>query len=395
MHLSNRMKWGAPLNKLTAARRKREATGEEILDLTESNPTRVALRYPHEELAALLDRAARQPYRPEPRGLASAREALARALSTAEDPVSPDDLVLTASTSEAYSFLFKLLADPEGEVLTPVPSYPLLDHLAALESVRLRTVSRKRAGARWPLDAVDVSLGMSERTRALVVVHPNNPTGTFVRQTEQQALLALCKKHGAALISDEVFYDYRLSEVPDIAPPAARSADNLSFSLGGLSKSAGLPHWKLGWIRVGGPAREKRQAIEGLDLIADSFLSIGTLVQEALPGILELAPHIRGSILVQLRTNLTELDSQLASLPAVERFPVEGGWSAVLRVPSLETDEDLAVALVAGKGVVVHPGYFFDFDRDGYLVLSLLPEPGIFAEGVRRLVSFARERWGA
>ena len=363
----------------------RSARGLPTIDLTETNPTRVGLPYPEEELAELLRRGGRPDYPPHPRGLPEAREALAAALG---GQVSPEDLVLTASTSESYSHLFKLFGDPGDEVLTAAPSYPLLDSLAALDSLVLRHFYF-HPGRR--LDPETVELALTPRTRLLALVHPGNPTGRFLSVKEQDGVAALCAARGLPLISDEVFSDSFFEIDPHRAGPAAASAASggaLSFSLGGLSKSAGLPSWKLGWIRVGGPPGLRRQALAALDLVADSYLSVSTPVQRALAGVLDLAPRIRAAILDRLRGNLSALRSALAGLETVEILEPQGGWVAVLRVTRPESDEELVLDLLERAGVLVHPGYFFDFATDDFLVLSLLPEPGRFAEGIRCLAGY-------
>lgn len=360
----------------------RSARGLAAIDLTETNPTQVGLPYPEQELADLLRRGARPEYPPHPRGIPEAREALAAALSKPGDPVHPDDLVLTASTSESYSHLFKLFADPGDEVLTAAPSYPLLDSLAALDSVVLRHFYFP-PGRR--LDPETVELALAPRTRLLALVHPGNPTGRFLSRREQDGIASLCASRGLPLISDEVFSDFSLVDDPNRAGPAAASGETLSFSLGGLSKSAGLPSWKLGWIRIGGPPDLRRRTLAALDLVADSYLSVSTPVQRALAGVLDLAPRIRAAILDRLRGNLSTLRSALAGLETVQLLEPEGGWAAVLRVTRPESDEELALELLERAGVLVQPGYFFDFATDDFLVLSLLPEPGNFAEGVERL----------
>jgi aspartate/methionine/tyrosine aminotransferase len=364
----------------------RTARGLPTIDLTETNPTRVGIAYPEDELAELLRRGASPVYEPHPLGLLSAREALAAALSTPGDPVSAEDLVLTASTSEAWSFLFKLFGDPGDEVLTTAPSYPLLDNLAALEGLGLSHV-HLAPGRRFALDPEMVELFLGPRTCLLALIHPGNPTGAFLSPGEQSSVAALCASRGLPLVSDEVFADYSLATGPR-AGPATASGEALAFSLGGLSKSAGLPSWKLGWIRIGGPVELRRQARAALEWIADSYLSVATPVQRALPGILELAPRIRAAILDRLRGNLAVLREALAGRTDVELLEPAGGWSAVVRVCQPQSDEELALGLLDQHGVLVHPGYFFDFTTDDFLVLSLLPEPEAFAEGVRRLASW-------
>ncbi len=381
--LSRRFAWEHPLNRLTQAVAERSASGLPTIDLTETNPTRVGLAYPEDELAELLRRGAASAHDPHPRGILEAREAVAAALSRPDDPVSPDDLVLTASTSESYSYLFKLFGDPGDEVLTAAPSYPLLDSLAALDSLVLRHFHRRPG---WPIDPETVELALTPRTRLLAVVHPGNPTGAFLSAAEQAALATLCAARGLPLISDEVFADYVLGAVSGRAgPAAAASGEALSFSLGGLSKSAGLPSWKLGWIRAGGPPGLRRRTLAALEMVADSYLSVATPVQRALPGVLGLAPRIRAAILERLRGNLTVLRAELAGHPGVELLEPEGGWSAAVRFSRPVSDEDLVLELLERAGVLVHPGYFFDFATDDFLVLSLLPEPDRFAEGIRRL----------
>jgi aspartate/methionine/tyrosine aminotransferase len=362
----------------------RKVRGLPTIDLTETNPTRVGLPYPEEELRELLGRGASPEYHPHPQGLAEAREALAAALSKPGDPVAPEDLFLTASTSESYSYLFKLFGDPGDEVLTAAPSYPLLDSLAALDSLELRHF-HLRPDRGFALDPEAVELALTPRTRLLALVHPGNPTGAFLSVAEQNAMMTLCAPRGIPLISDEVFADYPLAASASRAGPAAASGETLSFSLGGLSKSAGLPSWKLGWIRVGGPAHLRRHAVAALELAADSYLSVATPVQRALAGVLDLAPRIRTAILQRLRGNLDTLRKTLAGLSAVELLEPQGGWSVVLRVAQPATDEEIVLNLLERAGILVHPGYFFDFAMDDFLVLSLLPEPNLFAEGVHRL----------
>lgn len=366
---SRRLPWEHPTNRLTRAVEERRARGLPVLDLTETNPTRVGIPYPEEELAEILRRSADPAYEPHPRGSIAAREALAASLSC-----SPDDLVLTASTSESYSYLFKLFGDPGDEVLTAAPSYPLLDSLAALEGLSLSRFHLS-PGRRFALDVERVELALAPRTRLLALVHPGNPTGAFLSPREQAAVSELCASRGLPLILDEVFADYPLVDVD----PRPISGEALSFSLGGLSKSAGLPSWKLGWIRVGGPADLRRRAVAALEMVADSYLSVGTPVQRALPGILELAPRIRSAILERVRGNL----QTLRTLPGL--LEPAGGWSAVLRFALPQSDEELALEILERTGMLVHPGYFFDFETDDFLVVSLLPAPARFEEAVRRL----------
>ena len=353
---SRRTNWHPQPNRLSLARTRHP----HALDLTLSNPTKASLPYPLDELSAIMARAARAAYEPEPLGLPAAREAVARQLGC-----DGREIAITASTSEAYSFLFKLLCDPGDNVLTPTPSYPLLEHLAAMEMVELRHFPLE-FHRRWEIDPSRIAA--DGRTRAIIVVNPNNPTGSFVTDSEQKAIAAL----GLPVISDEVFLDYPL-DGRGISFAGA-------YALGGLSKSAGLPHYKLGWIRV-----PDRAAMAALELIADNFLSVATPVQVALPEILALAPRIREAIAERTRTNLAAARRLVGG--AAQLLPVEGGWSAVIRLPRTMTDEELALDALERLGVVIHPGYFFDFERDGYFVVSLLTPCEVFADGLSRILA--------
>lgn len=372
--LSRRADWSIPTNALTMARERAAAEGRELIDLTASNPTTAGITYPLEEIADALGRAARAPYDPQPLGITSAREAVAELLRT-----DAADVVITASTSEAYSFLFKLLGDAGDRIVTATPTYPLLEHLAQLEQLQL-THFPLEFHRRWEVGDEKVTAAIDGRTRAIVIVNPNNPTGSYVTADEQDVLA----QHGIPLISDEVFYDYA------VAPPLRISRlvrdDVLAFSLGGLSKSAGLPHLKLGWIAVSGPLAARRAAISALELIADNFLSVSTPVQQALPTLLAIAPSIRAEISQRTTCNLATLIHAVSRSASTSLLPVEGGWMAVVRVPRIETDEALAIRLIEEAGVVVHPGYFFDFDQEGFLAVSLLTEPAAFDRGVAALI---------
>ena len=363
------------LAKARAARRKG------VLDLTSSNPTHCGLAGDAAALLALGDpRGAR--YDPDPRGLPAAREAVAGYYAGHGAPVDPERIVLTASSSEAYGFLFRTLCDPGDSVLVPVPSYPLFEHLAALDAVR---------AVRWPLDPhadwrprLDPGSARRENARAAIVVHPNNPTGSPVADDDADALAQACAEAGIALVVDEVFLDYPLSPGTRFRTFAGRR-DGLTFTLGGLSKSAGLPQVKLSWIVVGGPPRLVDEALRRLEFVADSYLSVGTPVQLALPALLRAGDGTRRAILARCRRNLAAIETACAGTPWTLERPA-GGWSAVLRFPAVEDEEAFALRLLERASVAVHPGYFFDFPSPGRLVVSLLPAESVLDEGMARLI---------
>jgi hypothetical protein len=348
-------------------------------DLTLSNPTRAGFSYPEHLLQPLAEPRGLV-YEPDPRGLPGARQAVAAEYARRGRWADPEAIVLTASTSEAYALLFKLLCDPGEAVLVPAPSYPLFEHLAALEGVRTELL-RLDPGHRFQ---PDLPTRPPEGVRAVVVVHPNNPTGTLLDDASLRDLVAWCARHDLALIVDEVFLDYPLDPAR-VARSAAGMADALTFVLGGLSKSAGLPQLKLAWTLVSGPEALRAPALEALAFAADSYLSVGTPVQAALTELLEASRPVREAILARCRANLALLRAALAGLPGVSLAEPDAGWSAALRYPALVEAEELALELLEQDGVAVHPGWFYDLPGEGWLVLSLLPEPALFAEGTSRL----------
>ena len=386
---SQRTRWDLTANPLAEALARARAEGRRLLDLTESNPTAAGLQAGRGVLELLGDPAAAR-YAPDPRGLASAREAVARDFARRGAALPPERLLLTASTSEAYGWLFKLLCDPGDAVLVPRPSYPLFEYLAGLESVRVDRCELAYDGE-WHLDRASLEAALHPRSRAVVVVHPNNPTGSYLKRPELDWLLELCARRGLALISDEVFADFTLDlPAPPLASLAADDAPALVFALGGLSKSLGLPQLKLGWIGVAGPAAPRAAALERLEVLGDTYLSVGTPVQAAAPALLARLPELQAPLAARVRDNLAALRAALApGLPA-SLWRAEGGWYAVLRVPATLPEEQRCLRLLERHGVLVHPGYFFDFPGEAFLVLSLLPEPAVFAEGVARLVSELR-----
>ena len=355
-----------------------------IVDLTESNPTRVGLAYPESILRPLGDAGSLR-YDPHPFGLRSAREAVARDGERRGVVVCADDVVLTASTSESYSWLFKLLCDPAETVLVPVPSYPLFEHLARLEAVQAVPYRLEYHG-RWAID-VDSVRAAPPSTRAIIVVTPNNPTGSCVSSGEFVEILTVCRERSWAVIADEVFADYAL-EVERPFSDLATRADVLSFTLAGASKTLGLPQVKLGWMVAGGPPHERRDALRALEHIADAFLSVSTPVQVAASSLLEAGAEVRRAIHERVRQNLHQVRAIARRYPSCDVPRVEGGWFASIRVPATRPEDTLVLDLLTSERVLVHPGYFFDFPHEAFVVVSLLPEPDVFADAFERSLRF-------
>jgi len=374
-------------NPLSRALERAHSAGRPLIDLTLTNPTRAGITYPMHLFQSLAAPAVAT-YAPLPFGLECAREAVAGDYARRGLQVSADRIVLTTSTSEAYSLLFKLLCAPAGDdVLVPVPSYPLFEHLTSLDGVRAVPYPLHYDG-RWWLDIESIDRSWNGQTRAVLAVSPNNPTGSVISTAELTALDTSCAGHGAALIIDEVFADYSLAET---APPISNAGTSvrpeaLTFRLGGLSKSAALPQLKLGWIAADGPDRLVSDALARLELICDTYLSVSTPVQVAAPGLIDAGVDLRRQVSDRVRGNYARLRECAIGHPAVEVLNSEGGWSAVLRIPSKATEEELVLKLIEEDTVLVHPGFFFDFPHEAFLVVSLLPEPENFREGVRRLL---------
>jgi aspartate/methionine/tyrosine aminotransferase len=382
---STRTAWDRRLGTLARRVAERRAAGAAILDLTETNPTRAGLLAPADVLALLADPRGLH-YDPVAEGQAAAREAVAADYARRGFSVEPGRILLTAGTSEAYAFLFKLLCDPGDDVLVPRPSYPLFEYLATLESVSALHYPLQYDGE-WHLDIDAVAEASTARTRAIVVVSPNNPTGSFLKREEAQRLRHLAAARGWAIVSDEVFADFALKDDARRPPSMAEDSAALTFALGGLSKSVGLPQLKLAWMAVAGPATEREEALARLEVVADTYLSVATPVQLAAPALLARAAELQRPILERVQANVRELKRQLATGSAATLLDLEGGWSAVLRVPAIWPDEQWALTLLERDGVLAHPGFFFDFAQEAHLVLSTLTEPQAFAEGARRLLA--------
>jgi alanine-synthesizing transaminase len=383
---SSRTNWSLTPNRLSELLCERRAHGLPILDLTESNPTRCGFTLDEEEILAPLHNPRSLTYEPDPRGLRTAREAVAQYYSERGVHLDPDQIFLTTSTSEAYSFVFRLLANPGDKILAPQPSYPLFDFLGALNDVEVLPYPLVYDDG-WQVDLEALASRWDPRARAVLVVHPNNPTGSYTKKPELGRMIEICQPSGAALIADEVFADYGFGADAGRVVTHAQNSEALTFTLSGLSKISALPQMKLGWIIVNGPPELRREAQARLEVIADTYLSVSAPVALATPHWLAHRRGIQAQILERVQANLRKLDELLTpGLPA-SRLKVEGGWYAILRVPSTRSDEDWAAEFLTQEGVSVHPGHFYDFPSEGFLILSLLPAREIFEEALGKVIS--------
>ncbi len=381
---AQRTNWNLAANRLSVALARHRAAGKPLFDLTVSNPTECGFAYSSDAILEALRNPAALKYQPVARGLASARLAVANYYAEHGASVPIDDIFLTTSTSEAYSFVFRLLCNPGDEILIPEPSYPLFDFLAEIQDVKLvRYPLFYDHGWQFDLHALEQAITL--RTRGVVVVHPNNPTGHFAKRTEMERLNTLCSARNLALIADEVFLDFYLGVPP---PSFAGNGETLTFTMSGLSKICGLPQMKAAWLAVSGPQKWKGEALARLEIVADTYLSMNAPVQLAMPSFLDQRRTFQHQLMARVRQNLAELDRQLALQKVCSRLEFEGGWYAVVRVPATRSDEDLALALLDEKGVYIHPGHFYDFHSDGYLVLSLISLEEDIQRGLRDLLTF-------
>ncbi|MGE5110610.1 MAG: pyridoxal phosphate-dependent aminotransferase [Acidobacteriaceae bacterium] len=394
---AHRTGWKLAKNAYTEALDRFRASGRELLDLTASNPTEVGLHYESERLLQALVSPRALEYEPVAKGLLPAREAVAGYYSQKGIEISVEKVFLTVSTSEAYTYAFRLLCDPGDEVLVPQPSYPLFEFLADLQDVKLVPYELIYDHG-WQIDFHSLECAISSRTRAVLVVHPNNPTGSYVKREERALLERLCSERELAVIADEVFLDYGISS-EETPPPSSQqqsrrvgrgsfagSTGALTFTLSGLSKISGLPQMKAAWIVLSGPDRLAQEAAARLEVIADTYLSPNAPIQWALPGMLASREGIQRQLQARVKANLAVLDEQLRQQKMCHRLEVEGGWYVVLRVPVTKTDEELAIELLEQQSVLVQPGHFYDFASDGYLVVSLIAREEVFAAGVKKLL---------
>lgn len=372
------------LNKLASGLKQRQDAGLPVLDLTVSNPTACGLSYPDDEIRAALADTAIMRYQPDPQGTKSAREAVVAYYRSRQEDVDVEHLVLTASTSEAYSFLFRLLTNPGDEVLIPQPSYPLFDFLADINDVVLKRYPLCRQ-QEWKINRDVLQEQLGSKTRAILAVNPNNPTGSYLHAEDRNFLFALCANHNLALIVDEVFFDYTI-DPSSVPPPWPQTADALVFRLNGLSKTLGLPQLKLGWIQVDGPSKERQEALARLEIVADTFLSVNTPVQVALPQLFKLRKRIQNTIGQRVAMNWGYLVEAAKNIQELTLFPPQGGWYATLEFPRRYCDEEWALRFLEKHGVYSFPGYFFEYSEPSLIVLSLLSETETFRDGLAKMI---------
>ncbi|MDI6766885.1 MAG: pyridoxal phosphate-dependent aminotransferase [Bacteroidota bacterium] len=400
MTFSERTNWHRQQNKLTELHDSLRKSGRDILDLTVSNPTECGFQYPEKEILTAISNPSSLQYEPNPRGLLTAREAIGGYYKKKNIIVDPSNIFLTASTSEAYSILFKLLCNAGESVLVPCPSYPLFDYLAKLNDVQLQYYNLRYDGE-WHVDIdslkhciieslIDCNIG---KIKAIVIVHPHNPTGMFLKKDEYKAIKEIARQHNLAIIVDEVFIDYAFEDDETRINSTANETEVLTFTLNGISKSCGLPQMKLGWLVVSGHSSIVIETMGRLEIICDMFLSVNTPVQFALPKLLTIGKNIQNQIRNRIKSNyttlvnlLTDHNSPLNTL--CSPLLANGGWYGIIRVPRTKTDEEWALQLLEKKGVYVHPEYFFDFDNEGYLVVSLLVEEKIFQGAIQDVVRY-------
>jgi len=381
---SDRTNWNLRPNRLADTFTRHRVEGRRLLDLTASNPTQCGFAYDERAILAALSNPSALTYEPQPRGLEIARHSVAQYYADAGVSVPVDDLILTTSTSEAYTFAFRALCNPGDEILIPQPSYPLFELLAEIQDVKLVRYSLVYDHG-WQIDFHSLERTISPRARAVVVVNPNNPTGNYVRSVEFARLNAICFNHGLAILADEVFSDYGLTEAPRLS--FASNVDLLTFTMSGVSKICGLPQMKIAWLIAGGPKDLKTEVMARLEVVADTYLSMSAPAQYALPEFLKGRHAIQKQISDRVVTNLQRLDALLGARGACSRLKFDAGWYAVIRVPATRSDEDLAIDLLTAHDVYVHPGHFYDFGSEGYLVVSLITPTAVFSEGIERIFS--------
>ncbi len=382
---STRTNWNLTPNKSSRLIEERRAKGLLILDLTESNPTLCGFHYPQEDILGALLNPENLIYEPNSKGLQKTRAAVAEYYSSHSIDINPENIFLTASTSEAYTFIFRLLMDVGDEILVPKPSYPLMEYLTKISDVEIKYYNLLYDGE-WFFDFDSITRNISKKTKAILLIHPNNPTGSYIKKEEYKTLVEVCASNNLALIADEVFLDYSFYEDESRVNSLAEKKDVLTFTFSGISKIIGLPQMKLAWIVVNGREDVGREAISRLEIIADSYLTVSTPIQNAAKNWFSLREKQNGDIRNRIKVNYEFLVDRTKNNSLIKVMNVEGGWNAILQIPQLKSDEEWVEYFLTNHGVIVQPGFFYDFDRDGFWVVSLLTTPDIFQKGIDIIV---------
>lgn len=387
---SARTSWQRHPNRLTRILDSRRKDGLPVYDLTKSNPTECGFHYPEKAIRDAVSRSDMLRYQPDPRGLLSARNAIAEMELRRGVRISPDNIFLTASTSEAYSILFRLLCNPGESVLVPKPSYPLFDYLTRVNDVTLQFYQLRYDGE-WHVDFDTLKRALSPASRALIIVHPHNPTGMLISRGEYAEIRRFALRHRLILIVDEVFSEYLFNDSPDFVRSADPEGDVLTFTLDGISKMYGLPQMKLGWMLVSGPSSPVNEAAGRLEILLDTYLSVNTPVQAALPDLVTVGATIRDSIRDRVRSNYRSLKELIQKDCPVSLLNGSGGWYAILQVPVIKTDEEWSIELLQNRGILLYPGYFFEFEGGAYLLVSLIVEPELLGSGAAGVIDYIRQ----
>ncbi len=379
---SKRTNWQRQSNRLSELLGKLRESGKPVYDLTNSNPTDCGINYPQQEILRALSNPESLRYHPEPHGLISARKAVSEYYHQKSVVVDASDIFLTASTSEAYSLIFKLLCNADESILVPNPSYPLFDYLAQVNDVVIQQYLLHYDHG-WYIDVDSIKRGITSTTKAIVLVNPHNPTGMFLKKSEYNAIQELALQKNLALIVDEVFADYAYQDDPDRIISTAGNSKVLTFTMNGISKMIGLPQMKLGWVVVSGEETVRRETIERFEILCDTFLSVNTPVQVALPELLRIGVAIQGKILERVRNNYALLRREIGQNTFCSLLESEGSWYGIIRMPRTRSDEEWALHLLETTGVYLFPCYFFDFSDDAHLVVSLLVEEKSFHNAIK------------
>lgn len=378
---STRTNWNLTPNKISRLIEERRIKGLSILDLTESNPTRCGFNYPQVEIMNALSNPDNLVYEPDPKGLQKTRAAVAEYYLSYCIDINPENIFLTASTSEAYTFIFRLLMNVGDEILVPKPSYPLMEYLAQINDVDIKYYNLLYDGE-WYVDFDSIKRNISKNTKAILLIHPNNPTGSYIKKEEYKTLVEICASHNLALIADEVFLDYSFYEDESRVNSLADKKDVLTFTVSGISKIFGLPQMKLAWIVVNGGEEVRREASSRLEVITDSYLSVSTPIQNAAQGWFRFREKLNREIRDRIKINFEFLVDRTRNDSPVKVMNMEGGWNVILQIPQIKSDEEWVEYFLTNHGVVVQPGYFYDFDKDGLIVVSLLTTPDKFQKGI-------------